>query len=96
MNAIQIRNQELQEVAFVIFPLAVMYGTPLGELGEIGKVSAGDRSFLNLKDDFMRFEVEVENGVYRQCQNDFPLAVHLGGISSTLHDFGQFLTLKKH
>ena len=81
MNAIQIRNQELQEVAFVIFPLAVIYGTPLGELGEIGKVGAGDRSFLNLKDDLMRFEVEVENGVYCQCQNDFSSGGQLRGIS---------------
>ena len=47
----------------------------------MGKVSSDDRSFLNLIDNFMKFEVEVENGVYRQCQNDFSPGGPLGGIS---------------
>ena len=58
--------------------------------------SLDDRSFVNPKDDFMKFGVEVQNRVQRQCQNDFsPGGTHREHFS-TLTGFGQFLTLEKH
>ena len=40
-------------------------------LGEIRGERLDDHSFVNLKDDLMKFGVEVQNRVQRQCQNDF-------------------------
>ena len=55
---------------------------PLGGVrGENERWGSDDRSFVNLKDNLMKFGVEVQNRVQRQCQNDFPPAAHIGGIS---------------
>ena len=71
-------------------------GTTGGVRGEYWGWSWDDRSFVNLKDNFMKFGVEVQNRVERQCQNDFSPGGPLRGDFSTLTGFGQFLTLKKH
>ena len=67
-----------------------------GVRGKCGRWGPKDRSLINLKDNFMKFGVEVQNRVSRQCQNDFSPGGTLGGDFTTLTDFDQFLTPEKH
>ena len=67
-----------------------------GVRGKCGRWGPKDRSLVNLKDNLMKFRVDVHNRVERQCQNDFsPGGTHRGHFT-TLAAFGLILTPEKH
>ena len=82
------------KVGWTSVKVYIIYFSKGGVRGEYGGWSWDDRSFVNLKDNFMKFEVVVQNRVQRRCQNDFsPGGTHRGHFT-ILTGFGQFLTLE--